>query len=248
MTKVWTVVVAMCIMAAAAHAAGIRNGLMWVGCYDKKTGVDRVCTPDTRVEVFVSVLPEFDTVAGQLENMAEVRMRVVADNEDVLYTGVPRTVHLRGYQEIEAALQIPAWVVQKIDPDRKEEIHVSVNVIDLGVGGETKPLDPQVQLWKTTRTSVIFNQDKPASLPPPSFPPPPVCTISINPNPAHASEKVTLTWAVLPENALVSISGLGRVENTGSVTVSSTATMPYVLSATNTGGTTFCGVLLKIGP
>ena len=78
---------------------------------------------------------------------------------------------------------------------------------------------------------------KPVPPPPPPPPPPaPTASISANPSAVNAGQSTQLTWTT--ENATdVSIEGVGKVQASGSQTVTPTDSTTYRLTATGPGGT-----------
>jgi len=81
------------------------------------------------------------------------------------------------------------------------------------------------------------NKKKPAPPPPPPPPPPaPTASISANPSTINAGQSTQLTWTT--ENATdVSIEGMGKVQASGSQTVTPTDSTTYRLAASGPGGT-----------
>ena len=81
------------------------------------------------------------------------------------------------------------------------------------------------------------NKKKPAPPPPPPPPPPaPTASISANPSTINAGQSTQLTWTT--ENATdVSIEGIGKVQASGSQTVTPTDSTTYRLAASGPGGT-----------
>ena len=81
------------------------------------------------------------------------------------------------------------------------------------------------------------NKKKPAPPPPPPPPPPaPTASISANPSAINAGQSTQLTWTT--ENATdVSIEGIGKVQASGSQTVTPTDSTTYRLAASGPGGT-----------
>ena len=81
------------------------------------------------------------------------------------------------------------------------------------------------------------NKKKPAPPPPPPPPPPaPTASISANPSTINAGQSTQLTWTT--ENATdVSIEGVGKVQASGSQTVTPTDSTTYRLAASGPGGT-----------
>src|SRR3954471_9088036 len=78
---------------------------------------------------------------------------------------------------------------------------------------------------------------KPAPTPAPPPPPPPAPTASISANPAtiNAGQSTQLTWQT--DNATdVSIDGVGKVQASGSQTVTPTDSTTYRLTASGPGG------------
>lgn len=79
---------------------------------------------------------------------------------------------------------------------------------------------------------------KPKATPPPPPPPPPAPTASISANPAtiNAGQSAQLTWQT--DNATdVSIEGIGKVQASGSQTVTPADSTTYRLTASGPGGT-----------
>jgi peptidoglycan-associated lipoprotein len=75
----------------------------------------------------------------------------------------------------------------------------------------------------------------PAPPPPPPPPPSPTASISANPSSVDAGQSTQLTWQT--ENATdVSIDGIGKVQASGSQTVTPTDSTTYRLTATGPGG------------
>jgi peptidoglycan-associated lipoprotein len=75
----------------------------------------------------------------------------------------------------------------------------------------------------------------PAPTPPPPPPPSPTASISANPATIDAGQSTQLTWQT--ENATdVSIEGIGKVQASGSQTVTPTDSTTYRLTATGPGG------------
>ena len=72
--------------------------------------------------------------------------------------------------------------------------------------------------------------------PPPPPPPAPTASISANPSTVNAGQSTQLTWQT--DNAPdVSIEGIGKVQASGSQTVTPTDSTTYRLTATGPGGT-----------
>ena len=77
---------------------------------------------------------------------------------------------------------------------------------------------------------------KPVPAPPPPPPPSPTASISANPATITAGQSTQLTWQT--DNATdVSIEGIGKVQASGSQTVTPTDSTTYRLTATGPGGT-----------
>jgi len=81
------------------------------------------------------------------------------------------------------------------------------------------------------------HKKQPAPPPPPPPPPPaPTASISANPSTVNAGQSTQLTWQT--DNATdVSIEGIGKVQGSGSQTVTPTDSTTYRLTATGPGGT-----------
>ncbi|MFL6437155.1 MAG: peptidoglycan-associated lipoprotein Pal [Terriglobales bacterium] len=81
------------------------------------------------------------------------------------------------------------------------------------------------------------HKNKPAPPPPPPPPPPsPTASISANPATINAGQSTQLTWQT--DNATdVSIEGVGKVQASGSQTVTPTDSTTYRLTASGPGGT-----------
>src|ERR1700751_252616 len=80
-------------------------------------------------------------------------------------------------------------------------------------------------------------KNQPAPPPPPPPPPPaPTASISANPSTVNAGQSTQLTWQT--ENATdVSIDGIGKVDASGSQTVTPSGSTTYHLVAKGPGGT-----------
>lgn len=80
--------------------------------------------------------------------------------------------------------------------------------------------------------------------------PPPVVSISLNPTQiTKGSNTSTLTWSATGDNLTsITISNIGNVASSGSITVNPASTTTYTISATNGGGTVTASATLTVLP
>ena len=78
----------------------------------------------------------------------------------------------------------------------------------------------------------------PAEAPPPAAPPSPIVTLTAEPATIESGQSVTLSWASQNATEVTISPEVGKVQATGSTTVSPTGSTTYVATATGPGGST----------
>lgn len=240
------VVVLTVLVATTAHAAVIDLGQAVIPtCYAAGAEPATCASDSSSATVSLVVLPEYDALAGANETVAVVSLRVLADNGQQLYFGLPRPRRLES-GPTRITLRIPRRVLMKIDAYRQEWVQVNVYVTgqDLGAG---KDRLSGTQVADSATVWLLFNPEKPVLPPPPPPPKLPTCTLAAVPATIHVGETARLSWTSRNATAL-SLRGVGAVASDGVTDVEPHATTAYILSATSAAGTTTCKVVVKVVP